>query len=132
MRYLDELRHLKQQATRAEAAFKPRQLELLALILRCDVLHKHGSKFLSGGSWLSRLLRQLATWACSCCIRPSSLPPCTSCPADVSYQAFTALQSMLRRFPYASIGRHESGPWAGRPYVIVDERVAWQPLEAMA
>lgn len=56
VRYLDELRHVSQQATRAEAAFKPRQLELLALILRCDVLHKHGSKFLSGGSWLSRLL----------------------------------------------------------------------------
>ncbi len=42
MRYLDELRHMEQQAVRAEAAFKPRHLELLALILRCDVLHKHG------------------------------------------------------------------------------------------
>lgn len=42
VRYLEELRHVEHQATRAEAAFKPRQLELLALMLRCDVLHKHG------------------------------------------------------------------------------------------
>ncbi|PRW59638.1 hypothetical protein C2E21_1506 [Chlorella sorokiniana] len=92
LRYLEELRHVQQQAIRAEAAVKPRNLELLALILRCDVLHKHG---------------------------------------DVSYQAYTALQSMLRCYPYASIGRYESGLWAGRLYVIVDERAAWQPLEAM-
>ena len=49
----------------------------------------------------------------------------------MSYQAYTALQGLLRRFPYASIGHYDSGPWAGRPCEIVDERAAWQPLEAM-
>lgn len=33
---------MQQQAFKAEAAFKPLHLELLALILRCDVVHKRG------------------------------------------------------------------------------------------
>lgn len=42
MRYIDEFRHLEKQAYRVEAAFKPRHLELLVLLCRSDVLHKHG------------------------------------------------------------------------------------------
>lgn len=38
----------------------------------------------------------------------------------------------LQRLPYASLGRHEGGLFAGRPYLILDELAAWQPLAALA
>lgn len=52
-------------------------------------------------------------------------------PADVSHQAYSLLQAHLRRYPYASVARHAAGPHAGRPYLLIDERGAWQPLEAV-
>ena len=52
--------------------------------------------------------------------------------ADVSHQAYSLLQAYLQRFPYASLGRHEGGQHAGKPYLILDDQAAWQPLAAAA
>ena len=44
---MDVFRHLQQQAFRHDAAFEARQLELLVLVLRSDVIHAMGGQLLA-------------------------------------------------------------------------------------
>lgn len=74
--------------------------------------------------------RQPILWAFIPIRRFRTPPPC---PADVSFQAYSLLHAYLQRFPYVRLGAHPAGsPWAGRPFLVVDERAAWEPLAAAA
>lgn len=57
LRYLEVFRHLEQQAFKHGAGFEARQLELLALMMRSDVVHALGGACAAGVCLLGLLLK---------------------------------------------------------------------------
>lgn len=135
---MDAFRHIQQQAFKHDACLDPCHLEMLVVILRCDVLHAYGGTV--GGP---AMLRMLSCWAsnvpglaaCQQHIRTAQAPRLAGRPArpaaDVSHQAYCLLRSYLQRFPYARLERHQGGHHAGHPFVVFDTSAAWQPLAAL-
>lgn len=133
LRFLESFAHLQQQAFLRGAAFEPRQLELLALVLRADCVHAMGGEARRRAAAAGGRRGSVAFQPPPLRTQLAAAPPAPPLPAaDVSYQAYSLLQGYLTRYPYASLARHADGEWQGRPFLVIDERAAWQPLEASA